>query len=1018
MAATARFFIRKGLVSSPASDRGYDALEGDVLELGLESPELDVQKVEFSIVRLGRWTTTPTVRPSSGLLATRSSVLQLTVQALQSVEKPAAIWIRCRINDGRNASGALVSDYSFERIVVVRNANGLRGSAYGETLQYSANSYADQIDELSSTLAIVAPSGRSVSMSSSADETLSSAARHHQSALTGPVKTKTIPDGTYNGQVRHLRRDFTSPVRERFVCESGAHVAWLNRRGLVSVIWDEDQSRWFPMGSDLIEKTFRPEDFGDGVGVGDATADRAALVAMFAALLDFANQSDNELAATVQLSTMYYVTSGVDVAGTDYTALRIKGLTPGGNGGFRGCGIKFTGATPAVMTGSPSLTFDRATRKITRSAGSFIADGFAVGQMIDVYDPSGGSLLNNRIYTIESLTDSAIVVVAPAATYPAVSFPTDGMMPYSEGPLAGFSIVQNTYVLRIKGASGVLVEDAVIDGDRKTLRALWADIVPDDPNATNMRQVRVIRVSVFGKYNHARGANIAIGRPGSVSAVGSDLNNTWIVDTACQSNYGDRLGACIRYEDGNNTKLHRVIGCELWSAHVAIDHGNASEGIAIEHTHVDDADIFLINNGYASMSDCHSERVGMIVDGSRGRLVESNNSWNLSGSAFVARQSSHHQTRCTTINDTVKMSVTSINTGTGIITATNNGARTPVDGDLVVVRSSTGWLGMPGITRANWTDRATSVFWLGDVTSLGGGSYTFSLRQTPGGVAAGLTSSGTNVWILSPCVFVTNTGLNKPSGDGAGMSFDSCHIQGAIDIPHVGTSDGTQVVLESNYAAVSIGRASVRHSFGFTPGPVLQALAEVASVPMYGNAQMVPQTLYYAEQCEWVGRGINGGWSLLRFRAAALAAGTFRAGGFGIVYLDLPSRCGIEMVTTEVVTTFAAPGLTAATVKIGHTDVGQGDGDDDDAYLLTTSLMAFPNAADRRKGFAAGERGVRLASPPYWPKYVGATDWSWSGNRMVMIVRIDLTGATLSQLTAGDLIVGVKLIQLPEWRRT
>jgi hypothetical protein len=763
-----------------------------------------------------------------------------------------------------------------------------------------------------------------------------------------------------------------------------------------------------------------------GATGGNATVDQPALVYCLSTHVDFADQSNNDLATTVVFSDIYNVTSGVDVAGTDYTSLLIKGATPSGNGGFRGCGIKYTGSTAVVMSGTPTLTFDRTARTIVRSSGSFSTDGFTAGMRILVADPTSGSVLNNRIYTIQTVSGATITVTAPAATYPTVGYATDGMMPYTEGPLSNFIVVQADHVLRIKGASGVVLEDVVIDGDHKALLPLWADIVPDDANATNLRQIRIERCCVFGRYPHFYGSNISFGRPSSTPAVGSDLNNTWVVKTVCQNDYIDNPpGACIRYWDGNNTKLHRVIACELWSAERLIDHSGASEGISIQDTHFENGTVALYNNGYAEMANCHSERVTMSSDGSRGRLLENNNSWNLSGSFIVSRQSSHEMHRCTYINTNVLLQISSINTGTGILTGANSSARTPVNGDEIVVRTGTGWLGMPGMLQSTWHDRASQIFYLADVTSIGGGSYTFSLRVSRSGslgsytfgAAVTFTSSGTDVWVLSPCMFTTSTGLSKPSGDGLGLSMDSCHILGALDVPLVGSVNGESVFDPYLTASAAVsGRASVKHCFGFTPGPVLFALAEISSVPVYGNAQIVPTVLYYAEQMEWVVRGVDG-WSVARVRAASLASGTFRAGSFAIFYVDLPYRCGVELVTSEVVTSFAASGLSAATVKIGHTDVGQGDGDDDDAYLLSTSLMTFTNASDRRKGFAAGDRGVRLTTLPYFPIYSGATDWSWN-NRMTMIVRIDLTGATLSQLSAGDLLLGFKLTQVPDWKRT
>lgn len=836
------------------------------------------------------------------------------------------------------------------------------------------------------------------------------------------ITTHVVEDGTYDGQTKTIERRISNRSRIRFVGEDGKHIAWLNRTMTVPIKWSESEGRWLPLVHADNVKVFYPEDFGDNVGVGDATADRAALVACFAAVtdLDPIGSASNELACKIVLGTMYYVNEGVDLAGTDYTSITIEGVGgAGATGGVRGCGIFYAGPAPAVMSGSPTLTFNRAARTIQRSAGSWITDNFAAGQRIYVANPAQTSIQNNRFYVIESVTTSTITVAAPSATYPAVPFDTAGMMPFTEGPIANFAVVQVTNCLRVKGASGVTLHNVVVQGDNKALIPLLFDIVPDDPNATNMMSPRVERCTVYGSYDHVLGTLIQFGRPGSNPAVGSDLNNTWVQDCFIANLYAaDRLSAGIRYADGNNTKLHRVLRCQIHSCSRGVDHESASEGLSVQDTHFENCSIAVYNNGYAEVANCHSERTKQTIYGTRGRCLETNNSWNLDGAVIVARQRFHKLVSTNYYNGTTWFSSLSIDLVTNVVTGSNNVARVPQNGDVVVVRSDTGFDGCPGMLHPTWNDPALQVYYLADVTLVSGVVYTFTLREgSVSGTVVDFTSAGTDVHILSPSIFETNTGLNKPSGDGYSVSFDSCIILGAEDLPMVGSS-ATQLTMDPffGYQLSGIGRVSVRNCSGFTPGPVFRALQEVASVPMFGNAQLVPQVTYYAENCRWVARGING-WSTLRIRASQLAVGTFRAGATMLLYVDLPWRCGIEAVVSEVITPFAGPGLTTATVKVGHYDIGQGDGNDDDAFLLATSLMTFANTSDRRKGFLGAEKGTRIATGTYWPKYAGVTDWGWA-NRYVVTVQIDVTGCTLSQLTAGDLLVHFKIVQIPDWRRT
>ena len=146
--ADARFTIN----GSPSSDRGYDADASDDLLLELEAPTADVYKVQFSA-----WDPADPDSPLASKDAPALGLDPVDGVALSPndgvlVTLPAvgvhSYTLRARINDGvEAATGRVVPEWTFERIVSVRSGNGLRKIIPGESTQYSARGWADAQNE-------------------------------------------------------------------------------------------------------------------------------------------------------------------------------------------------------------------------------------------------------------------------------------------------------------------------------------------------------------------------------------------------------------------------------------------------------------------------------------------------------------------------------------------------------------------------------------------------------------------------------------------------------------------------------------------------------------------------------------------------------------------------------------------------------------------------------------------------------------------------------------------------------
>jgi len=157
--STARFKIRNLTTAgawSPSTDAGFDAAEGDELELQLEdAPALDVYLTIFSLEDKSDGRTDPVFDPVSGEAATPTSGVSMTLPASEH-----GTWaIQCQANGGGDGSAEEAAQYTFVRYVAVRTPNlSLRHPLAGETTQYKdPDGWAVAIQELQDALDTAAP---------------------------------------------------------------------------------------------------------------------------------------------------------------------------------------------------------------------------------------------------------------------------------------------------------------------------------------------------------------------------------------------------------------------------------------------------------------------------------------------------------------------------------------------------------------------------------------------------------------------------------------------------------------------------------------------------------------------------------------------------------------------------------------------------------------------------------------------------------------------------------------------
>ena len=142
-----------------SSTRGYDATNDEAITLQLEtSPAPGIYRIQFSV----HSATDPesplasldapdlTLSPSTGIPATPTGTVTTTMPSIGDAGVAAHSYIvRCVINNGAEAAtGHVIPQWTSERIIAIRTATGIRKPIPGETTQYTARGWTDELSRI------------------------------------------------------------------------------------------------------------------------------------------------------------------------------------------------------------------------------------------------------------------------------------------------------------------------------------------------------------------------------------------------------------------------------------------------------------------------------------------------------------------------------------------------------------------------------------------------------------------------------------------------------------------------------------------------------------------------------------------------------------------------------------------------------------------------------------------------------------------------------------------------------
>lgn len=152
MANFARFLIN----ASASTDGGFDATAGQTLTFQLEgTPSGVVQRATFEVYDPAQ-PTSPLASKNAPALSlagatTGTKIDAATPASAVTTTMPTGVHsyrVRCSVNGGLDPNGSPSADYSFERLVVIRSAGGLRKVVSGESTDYSPSGAADAQNDL------------------------------------------------------------------------------------------------------------------------------------------------------------------------------------------------------------------------------------------------------------------------------------------------------------------------------------------------------------------------------------------------------------------------------------------------------------------------------------------------------------------------------------------------------------------------------------------------------------------------------------------------------------------------------------------------------------------------------------------------------------------------------------------------------------------------------------------------------------------------------------------------------
>lgn len=152
MTNLARFTVN----SDPSVNKGIDVLNGATGTFKLETPTSEVWKVTFSTADATDVNAPLASKDADELVLDNGSATGTSVDAATVSSEVTTTWpasgahsyiVRCTVNNGVNSDGSANSDYVFERMCSIRNAEGRRKIVATEGTQYSVRGWADAQNE-------------------------------------------------------------------------------------------------------------------------------------------------------------------------------------------------------------------------------------------------------------------------------------------------------------------------------------------------------------------------------------------------------------------------------------------------------------------------------------------------------------------------------------------------------------------------------------------------------------------------------------------------------------------------------------------------------------------------------------------------------------------------------------------------------------------------------------------------------------------------------------------------------
>jgi len=346
------------------------------------------------------------------------------------------------------------------------------------------------------------------------------------------VQSITLPDGTSEGQTKTVDLDGDVYSRTRVLNGDGSTAAVVGGgRARLAFIWDATQARWNTSTPFQQTKIVRPEDFGDDVGIGDASADTAAFQSMLSAVeVALAGWSETEAAGLrIDLSAPEYLLNEPIVfpGRWGWGGYEVRGAASApGNARVGGTTLRYVGAG-AVIARRQTVTFNRAARTAVLSAGTWAGLGFTTGMRLF---PQGTANNNRFTKPIASLSGATATFEAP--TEATVSgFSTTGMNPSDETSVV-CDLVQFVPFVTIRAAWGVVFKDLKIwnataypAGVGLCSHALWVGMEADVSGWESSSGVRLEHVDVYGAKNAPGCSALLIGRAASNPVVGQQCDN-------------------------------------------------------------------------------------------------------------------------------------------------------------------------------------------------------------------------------------------------------------------------------------------------------------------------------------------------------------------------------------------------------------------------------------------------------------------------------------------------------------